>query len=581
MIRLFTLCALGALFLINPAFADTSFGIAMVGTPKYNAESTHLDYANPDAPKGGVLKQAAIGGFDTLNPYSIKGRAAQGLALTTDRLMARVWGEPFTMYPLIAERIDVPEDRSSVTFHLNPKAKFHDGSAITSEDVLFSYETLKAEGRPNMRRIYKLATPKLIDERTIRFDFSEGYDRETVMIFSLMPVISKAYWTGKTFDKTTLKAPLGSGPYKIINAEPGKRIVYERVEDYWGKDLLVNKGHHNFDQIIYDYYRDDTVAFESFKTGDLNLRREWDAGNWNNSYDFPALSKGEVIQEELAHGRAEKVRAFIFNSRRPPFDDIHVRRALNTLFDFDWMNKNFFHGKYKRIGNPYLGTGTYYPNTDLGYEHDLSNVKITTDRRTLLRQANKTLNDAGWIIKDGKRVNEKTNTPMSFEILLDDPGNEKIALAYTRNLKKMGIDANVRVLDSAAYRGRMNDYDFDMTLYYWHSTLSPGTEQYLYWSCEAAEQPSRWNYAGVCDPEIDALAKSIPTAKTREELRDKTRALDLKLQNGVYMVPLYYNSNDYVAYWSSLKRPENIPLYGMVVETWWSQSDTNTKKPPE
>ena len=555
--KLFTLATL--LFFTAPAWADEKFGMAMVGKPKYNTESTHLDYANPDAPKGGVLKQAAIGSFDTLNPYSIKGRAAQGLNLVTDRLMARVWDEPFTMYPLIAESINVPEDRSSVTFNLNPEAKFHDGSPITVDDVLFSFETLKKEGRPNQRRIYKLATATIIDKDSIQFKFGDGYDRETAMIFMLMPILSKQYWTGKTFDKTTLDPPLGSGPYKIAQAEPGKRIIFERIPDYWAKDLLTNKGHHNFDKIIYDYYRDDTVAFESFKTRDLNLRREWDAGSWNNAYDFPALKDGRAVKKEIKHGRPDRVRGFIFNTRRAPFDDIKVRQALNLLFDFDWMNKNLFYGQYKQINS-------YYPNTDLARIPDLQEKQ---DRRVRLRQANTLFKEAGWIIKDGKRTHEQTGDLMNFEILLDDPGNEKIALSLTRALKKMGIAANVRVLDSAAYRGRLTDYDFDMTLYYWHSTLSPGTEQYLYWSCEAADQPSRWNYAGICDPEIDALAQSIPTAKSRAELVQKTQALDEKLWKAQLMIPLYYNPKDFVSYWKPLKHPETTPLYGMVVETWW------------
>ena len=557
--RLFILSTLFCFSFIPAVFAAEHYGLAMVGAPKYSADDTHLDYANPDAPKGGDLKQSATGSFDTLNPYSIKGRAAQGLNLVTDQLMARVWDEPFTMYPLIAQRVDMPDDRSSITFYLNPKAQFHDGTPITVDDVMFSFETLREEGRPNQRRIYKLATASKVGKDGIKFVFGEGYDRETAMIFTLMPVLSKKYWEGKTFDTTTLEAPLGSGPYKIAVAEPGKRIIYERVKDYWAKDLLPNKGHHNFDRIIYEYFRDDTVAFESFKKGDLNLRREWDAGDWNANYDFSALKEGKVMKEEVEHGRPDKVRGFIFNTRRAPFDDIRVRQALNLAFDFDWANKNFFYGQYKQINS-------FYPNTDLAAPKE---EKEKTNRRLLLKQANDLLTEAGWEIKDGKRVNVKTGAPMSFEILLDDPANEKIALALTRNLKKMGVDARVRVLDSAAFRGRINDYDFDMIQYYWHSTLSPGTEQYLYWSCEAAKQPSRWNYAGICDPEIDELAKSIPTAKTREELVQNTQKLDEKLQAGSYMIPLYYNPEDYVAYWKPLKRPEKTPLYGIVVETWW------------
>ncbi|HPD83535.1 MAG: extracellular solute-binding protein [Alphaproteobacteria bacterium] len=559
--KYFTLVVASLLISVQYAQAETKFGLAMVGEPKYTAERTHLDYANPDAPKGGILKQSAVGGFDTLNPYSIKGKAALGLDLVTDRLMARVWDEPFTMYPLIAESIDIPEDRSSITFHINPKAQFHDGSKITADDVLFSYETLKEKGRPNQRRIYQLAKATKLDSKSIKFEFGEGYDRETALIFCLMPVLSKTYWQDKEFDKTTLNAPLGNGPYKITSAEPGKRIELTRVENYWAKDLLPNKGHHNFDKIIYDYYRDDTVAFESFKTGDLNLRREWDAGTWNNAYDFPALSNGRVIKEEIKHGRPDKVRGFIFNTRRAPFNDIKVRKALNLVFDFDWMNKNFFYNEYRQINS-------FYPNTDLARktEKDPSN-----NMRENRREAENLLKESGWIIKDGKRINAKTGDVMSFEIILDTPSDEKIALSLTRTLKKMGIEANVRVLDSAAYRGRMNDYDFDMTLYFWHSTLSPGTEQYLYWSCESANMPSRWNYAGICDPEIDSLAQAIPTAKSRAELLEYTQKLDSKLWMGLYFIPLYYNPNDYVTYWKTLKRPENTPLYGIVLETWWAE----------
>lgn len=534
----------------------------MVGEPKYTAADTHLDYANPDAPKGGTLRNSTIGSFDTLNPYNIKGRSAVGLDLVTDRLMARVWDEPFTMYPLIAEKVDVPEDRSSITFYINPKARFHDGSPITTNDVMFSYETLREKGRPNMRRIYALAKAEKIGKHAIKFTFGDGADRETPMIFALMPILSKAYWADKNFDETTLTPPLGSGPYRIASVDPGRQIIYERVPDYWAKDLLTNVGHHNFDRIMYDYYRDDSVAFEAFKAGDLNIRREWDAGLWQTGYSFPAFTEGRLVRESLKHGRPDRVRAFIFNTRRPPFDDIRVRKALNLLFDFDWVNKSLYHGEYEHINS-------YFPNTALAAREEESDTP--KDKRADMRAADALLKEAGWIIKDGARVNEKTGAAFSFEILLDDPGNEKVALALVRNLERMGIKARVRVLDSAAFRGRINDYDFDMTLYFWLSTLSPGTEQYLYWSCEAKDQPGRWNYAGVCDPAVDALAQAIPAATTREELVSKVHALDEKLMEGQYMIPLYFNPRDYVAYWNPVKRPETVPLYGIVTETWWME----------
>ena len=537
----------------------------MTGTPKYGPKDTHFAYANPDAPKGGALKQAAIGTFDTLNPYNIKGKAAQGMELVTDRLLSRVWDEPFTMYPMIAEKVDVPADRSSITYFLNPKARFHDGSPILADDVLFTFETLKEFGRPNARRIYKLVSrAEKLDDRTVKFSLGEGYDRETVMILSLMPVLSKAYWADKKFDETTLTPFLSNGAYKIASVDPGRKITYERVKDYWAADLLPNKGHYNLDRITYDYFRDDSVAFEAFKTGDLNFRREWDAGQWRTGYDIPAVVSGKAVAEPLQHGRPDRVRAFIFNTRREPFKDIRVREALNLLFDFEWVNKNLYDDMYKRIGS-------YFPNTELASpDNPPQPVNATPEqKRANMIKADALLKSAGWVLKNGVRVNEKTGQPMRFEIMLDDPSNEKIALSFARSLKRMGITPNIRTLDSAAFLGRINDYDFDMTLYYWMSTLSPGTEQYLYWSCEAAGQPSRWNYAGICDKNIDLLSQSIPAAKTRKELVERTRALDHALISGTYMIPLYYNPQDFVAYWKPLAHPDTMPLYGTVLETWW------------
>jgi ABC-type oligopeptide transport system substrate-binding subunit len=556
----------------------------MHGEAKYGPDAAHLDYVNPDAPKGGKLTQAAIGTFDTLNPYSIRGKAAQGLNLVYDRLMGRVWDEPFTMYPLIAEKVEIPEDRSSLTVHINPKARFHDGSQITADDVIFSFETLKNEGRPNMRRVYRLADKvEKLGPLSVRFEFGEGHDKETVMIFAMLPVLSKKWWEGRTFDSAVLETPLLNGPYRIAEVDPGRRIVYERVPDYWAKDLLPNAGHFNMDHIVYDYFRDDTVAFEAFRAGEIDIRREWDAGRWASVYDFPAAKDGRVILEEIPHGRPEQVRALIFNTRRPPFDDIRVRKALSYLLDFKWINETLFHGKYKRINS-------YYPNSELAASGEPSaeelavlepwkdelpeevfSSKDKTERtlRENMRLADALLKEAGWNVVDGKRM--KDGKEMKFEIVLGSPEDEKLALAFARSISKMGITANVRVLDSAAYLARMNEYDFDMTLYYWLSTLSPGTEQYLYWSCEAANQPARWNYAGICSEAVDEISKSIAFAETREDLVARVHALDRILMAGHYMIPLYYAGRDYVAYRKGVKRPEETPLYGMVLETWWME----------
>lgn len=590
---LIQLAGLVLCFAAVPAKAEILYALSMHGAPKYSSAFTHLDYANPDAPKGGTLKQAAIGSYDSLNPFAIKGKAAQGLSYVHDRLLARVWDEPFTMYPLIAEKVDVPEDRSAITFFIDPRATFQDGSPITADDVIFSFETLRDQGRPNMQRVYKLVkSVEKVDGRTVHFALGEGYDRETVMILGLMPVLSKAWWQGRTFDSSTLDIPVASGPYKVAGMDPGRSITYERIPNYWAADLPVNKGHYNFDKIVFDYYRDDTVAFEAFKSGQLDLRREWDANKWAKGYDLPAVKSGELIKETLSHGRPERVNSLIFNMRRPPFDDIRVREALGLTLDFKWLNDNLFYGLYKQVNS-------YYPNSLLaatGTPDDLQMKLLEPFRATLspsvfgpvwqppqsgtteamrenLRRADELLKEAGWIVKNGKRVNAKTGSPFTFEVLLGSPDDEKLALSFTRGLKRLGIEANVRVLDSAAFLGRLNEYDYDMVLYYWLSTLSPGTEQILYWGCEAAKQPARWNYAGICDPAVDALSGQIAAATDRDNLVATVRALDRVLLSGQYMIPLYYPGADFVARRKTIHRPENMPLYGMVLETWWGSPE--------
>ena len=574
-------------------------GLAMHGQPKYADDAAHVDYVNPDAPKGGTLRMAETGTFDTLNPYGIKGAAAAGLNLVYDRLMARVWDEPFTLYPLIAKKAIVPKDRSSITFELDPRARFHDGSPITADDVIFSFETLRDHGRPNMRQTYRLVeSAEKRGENTVHFSFKKGHDRETAMIVAMMPVLSKKYWSsriasGKSFDSTTLEMPLLNGPYRITEFEPGRKIVYERVPDYWAADLLPNAGHYNFDKVIYEYYRDDSVAFEGFKSGNTDLRREWDAGKWAGAYDFPAVTSKKVALDSLPHGRPERVRAFIFNTRRAPFDDIRVRKAFDLLLDFEWANANLFHGQYKRIES-------YFPNAELAATGtpdalQLGILEPWKDKlppevfgpaykapvsgspekiRANMRAADALLKEAGWGVENGKRV--KNGKPLQFEILLGTPGDEKLTLHFRRALEKMGIFPTIRVLDQAAYRGRLNEYDFDMTLYFWLSSLSPGTEQPLYWGCKAAKEPGRWNYAGICNQAIDSIAGSIAASTSREDLVARVRTLDRILMHGHYMIPLYYVGTDYVAYWKPLRHPEKTPLYGTVLETWWMDMPPGT-----
>ena len=536
------------------------FGLAMHGGAKYSSASKYLEYTNPDAPKNGALKIAAIGTFDTLNPYSIKGQAAKNMNLVYDRLMRRVWDEPFTMYPLIAERVEIPDDRSSITFHINPKARFHDGTPITASDVEFSYNTLKDHGRPNMRNIYKLVSNvEITSEQQITFTLGEGYDRETIMIIAMMPIISKEWWKNRGFDKTITEIPLLNGAYRIKESEISKKITYERVDDYWAKDLFVNIGHYNFDEITYEYYRDNTIALEAFKKGDLNLRREWDVSKWRTAYEGMNANQIKLI---APHQRPERAHGFIFNLRRTPFDDINVRKALSLAFDEDWVSKNLFHGEFKRIDS-------YYPNSVLSGAVQIKEEK--TSFRLNLRSAADLLNKSGWIIENGKRIHKDTKEPLSFELLLSTPQEEKIAITYQRSLERLGIDMKIRMMDSATFQKRKNDYDYDMIAFYWQNSLSPGTEQSLYWSCKAANEPARFNYSGICKKELDEAARQIPNAKTYTELTNYAHEIDRILLSEYISIPLFYKGVDYIAHGKNIKHPEITPTYGVVTESWWME----------
>lgn len=593
------------MLVITPAFAsDTqdfsaidasivqSAGLSMHGDPKYSPDFEHLDYVNPNAPKGGHLEQSVIGTFDSLNPYSLKGKAAKGLQLYYERLMKRVWDEPFTMYPLIAERAVVSEDRSSVTFHINKAARFHDGTPITADDVIFSFETLKTHGRPNMRRIYDLVSDvKRIDTHTVHFKFGDGYDQETVMIMAMMPVLSKTWWGDRDFDSATLEPPLSSGPYEIKEFDPGRSITYERNPDYWGRNLPVNVGHYNFDTIKYDYFRDDLVALQSFQAGEIDLRIERDAGKWATQYDKMDLSKIELV--EIEHGRPERVNAFIFNTTRPPFNDWQVRKALGLVFDFNWMNKNLFHGQYKR-------TNSYFPNSVLAasgppdeaelellnpYQNDLPpemfeqswaapDADSQRDFRVLLKQADELLKQAGWITVNNQRVRQSDpGTVFSFELVLGNPEVEKVALHYARSLKRLGIEANIRVLDASAFQGRLNNHDYDMIHHFWQNSLSPGTEQALYWGCQRKREPGLLNYTRSCHSAAENFSYKIADAKSYAELTTIARALDRILTWAHFSIPLYHTGRDFVAHKKHIKRPANTPIYGMVLETWWANPD--------
>jgi ABC-type oligopeptide transport system substrate-binding subunit len=552
--------------LLTPAlaYAEHTYALAMHGTPKYPSDFKNMDYVNPQAPKGGALKTSKNGSFNNLNNHVVLGNNAEGLELINDKLMQRAWNEPFTLYGLAAESIDIAPDRSWIVFHLNKKARFHDGQAMTSADVKFSYEMYRKFGHPVRRRVYGLVKDvKILNKQDIKFTFGERFDRESVMILGLMPVLPKQYWEKRDISKTTLEPPLGSGPYKIKSLETGRKITYERVKDYWAKDLPINVGLYNFDTITYSYYRDDDIALEAFKAGDYNLRREYNVHKWKTAYDFKDLSSGAVVKAEIAHQRPEWLRAFIFNTRRPLFQDRRVREALNLMFNFDWINQNLFFGMFKRVTS-------IFPNSELAADN-ASFVTAGKDMRDNQRRAMALLKQAGWEYQGGVLTNAATHEKFSFEILLNDPADEKVALEFSRALKKIGIEIRVRTVDSAQFTGRLDAYDYDVVDYRWINSLSPGNEQMNYWGSDAAQTKGARNYAGIESKAIDALADSIARAPDRASLVARAKELDRAVMAGYYFVPLYYLGRDMAAYAIQLKHPDVNPIYGMTVESWWYQ----------
>lgn len=568
-----------------PAQADEA--LTMYGPPREKAGFTHLDYVNPAAPKGGTLRLSKSGSFDNLNNHIILGNNAEGLELVNDKLMQRAWNEPFTMYGLVAQSVDLSPDRSTITFHLNRNARFHDGVPMTAEDVKWTYEFYRAKGHPVRRRVYGLVTDvKILSPHDIRFTFGKGYDRESVMILAMMPVLPKHYWEKHDLSKTTLVPPLGSGPYRIREVVPGRRVVYERVKDYWAKDLPINAGQYNFDTIVYTYYRDEDISLQAFKSGDYDVRQEYNIQKWMTAYESRALREGRAVKEELAYQRPDILRAMIFNTRRAPFNDRRVREALNLLYDFNWINKNLYFNALKRITS-------LYPNSELAatglpqgeeraalapYKNDLPPEVFgpawqpsAAPQRERERKAVALLKEAGWTYKEGVLVEAQSGAPFSFEILLGDPADEKVALSFSRSLRKLGIDARVRTVDSAQFVGRLDDYDYDMVVHRWINSLSPGNEQLNYWGTAAAKNKGARNYAGIESPAIDALAGGIAHAASREDLVARTRALDRAVMWGYYMIPLHYLGRDLVARSTGIERPDVTPLYGISKESWWAR----------
>ena len=576
--------------------ANKMHGIAMHGLPMHGSDEKHLPYVNPDAPKGGVLRLGVYGSFDNLNRIAFKGSRAAGLGYINDTLMRRVWDEAFSLYGLIAEYAEMPEDRSSITFYINPKAKFHDGSPITREDVLFSLETFQNKGTPNQKKTYgKVIKTELVDQNGIKMIFVNNEDKELPLIIAgFLPIVPKKYYENIDVTKTFLDIPLGSGPYTIESLEPGRQIKYQRVKDYWAKDLLANKGQYNFDTLIYDYYKDSNVLLEAFKVGEYDYRREYNAKRWQNNYVFDAVDRGDVILQEMKNDRPTGMNALVMNSRKEIFNNPQVRLALSYAYDHEWINKALYNNAYTR-------TDSYFDNSPLASsglpsENELKLLNPWKNQlpkeifnqtyqppvsdgsgmpRDNLRIAKKILEGEGWFVEDGKLM--KDGKEFAFEFLIVSPSVEKIALAFQKTLEVLGITMSVRTVDSSQYQARMLNYDFDMIKASWNVSLSPGNEQQFYWGSEVGKKDGSKNYAGVNSPVVDSLIETLIGAKTREELTTAIHALDRVLLWGHYVIPLYHSNTDRIAYWNFLEFPDEIPLYGLVIESWWANSEKASK----
>jgi peptide/nickel transport system substrate-binding protein len=568
----------------------------MQGAPALPGDFTHMPYANPDAPKGGRLTWALLGTFDSLNPLIVKGLAVQQIrGYVVESLMARGNDEPFTLYGLLAKTVETDEARDFVTFHIDPRARFSDGTSVTADDVLFSWALLRDHGRPNHRQYYsKVTKAAALDALTVRFDLTSANDRELPLILGLMPILPCHATDVASFEDTTLTAPVGSGPYRVTEVKPGVSVTLTRNPDYWGRDLPVNRGLYNFNEIKLDFYREANGHFEAFKRGLYDFRDETEPLRWHDGYDFPAVRNGEVIRDTIKTGMPYPSEFLVFNTRRPVFADVRVRRALTLLFDFEWINRNYFFGLYTRSAGFFAGSElSAYARPADARERELLKpfaAQIAPDvldgsyrlpvtdgsgrDRDSLRAALKLFSEAGYELDGTVLRRHATKTPLSFEMLVSTRDQERIALAYAGNVKRAGIDAHVRVVDPVQFDQRRLDYDFDMIQNRWDQSLSPGNEQSFYWGSEAADIKGTRNYMGVKSPAIDAMIEALLAARGHEAFVSAVRALDRALMSGFYAIPVLNAGEQWIARWNRIERPSATALTGYLPETWWQAQDS-------
>jgi microcin C transport system substrate-binding protein len=591
--------ALGALPGVLPGFlARTAraqgvapvHGLAMHGEPKYGPGFAHFDYVNPQAPRGGRVRQSGIGTYDSFNGFIVKGTPAGGLGFVFETLTTQSSDEAFSEYGLIAETIEMPEDRSWVGYNLHPQARWHDGKPITIDDVIFTFETLKTKGHPFYRAYYaNVDKAEQTGERQVRFSFSGGVNRELPLIMGQMTVLPKHYWEGRDFEAVSLDIPLGSGPYKIESFQAGRSVTYRRVPDYWGADLPINVGQNNWDEIHVQYYLDAVVALEAFKAGDYDIRVENSAKNWATAYDVPAVRDGRLIKAEIKHEIPTGMQCYVFNTRREIFKDRRVRQALAYAFDFEWSNINLFFGQYTR-------TASYFSNSELASSGLPSAEELAileplrgqipdevftatyeppaTDGsgniRANLRKGLDLLKAAGFEVRNGVAINAATGKPLECEILLV-AGDlfERITQPFVQNLERLGVKARIRNVDSAQYQVRNETFDFDMIVETFGQSLSPGNEQRDFWGSASADVRGGRNTIGIKDPVVDRLIDLIIAAADRESLITRCRALDRVLLWGHYVIPHWHIAMFRVAYWNKFGRPPINPKYALATGSWW------------
>jgi peptide/nickel transport system substrate-binding protein len=569
-------------------------GIAMHGEPALEPGFEHLPYANPHAPRGGRITLALQGTFDSLNPLIVLGVAPDVVPrYVLQSLMMRSTDEPFTIYGLVARTVEMPDDRSFITFNLDPRARFSDGHPLTAEDVRFSFEALKTYGKPFFRSSFgQVRSVEILGPNRIRFDLSGSNDRELPLLLGMSMPIFPAHATKlETFDKTSLTPLVGSGPYALTEVRPGERVVLTRRKDYWGEGLPITRGFYNFDEIRYDFYRDANSLFEAFKAGLYDFRIEGDPGQWATGYDIPAVRDGRIVRETLATRLPKGMSGFVFNTRKPLFSDVRVREALGYLFDFDWVNRNLFFGQLTRSDSYFSGSnlastgrpadekerallaafpGTVRDDILEGRWEPPAGDGSGRDR-DMARRALALLSEAGWVLENDVLRRKGSGEPFAFEMLVNSRSQERLALNFSQSLSRIGIQARVRLVDDVQYWRRLARFDFDMVQWLWAGTPSPGNEQRTRWGSAAAGRSGSHNHAGVASPAVDRLIDALLEAKGREDFVSAVRALDRTLLSGFYVVPLFYLKDQWLAYSSDLKRPDRTPLMGTSIDTWWRQ----------